>query len=78
MRGKMLDLPLKPLLHIAFVTAWCSVFLSCKPLSLFSFRIIVILLLSFLSARVSAFLIFLSVGKFFKTITLGALTLQAL
>ncbi|MCB0536562.1 MAG: hypothetical protein KDE33_03450, partial [Bacteroidetes bacterium] len=34
--------------------------------------------LSFLSARVSAFFIFLSVGKFFKTISLGALALQAL
>jgi len=26
MRGRMLELPLKPLLHIAFVTAWCSLF----------------------------------------------------
>lgn len=43
-RGRMLELPLKPLLHIAFVTAWCSVFQSCKPLSLFSFRVVVILL----------------------------------
>ena len=25
-RGRMLELPLKPLLHIAFVTAWCSLF----------------------------------------------------
>ena len=25
-RGRMLELPLKPLLYIAFVTAWCSLF----------------------------------------------------
>ena len=47
MRGRMFELPLKPLLHIAFVTAWCSVFQSCKPLSLFSFRVIFILLSDF-------------------------------
>jgi len=33
---------------------------------------------SFLSVRVSQFFIFLSVGKFFKTILLSALALQAL
>jgi hypothetical protein len=75
----MLELPLKPLLHIAFVTAWCSVFQSCKPLSLLSFRVIVILFSVFsVGLCVSVFYFFLSVGKFFKTIFLGALALQAL
>jgi hypothetical protein len=79
MRGRMLELRIKPLLHIAFVTAWCSVFKPCKPLSILSFRVIVILLFYLsVSARVSAFFIFLSVGKFFKTILLGTLALQAL
>jgi len=45
---------------------------------LLSFRVIVILLSSFLAAYVFVFFIFLSVGKFFKIISLGALALQAL
>ncbi len=56
MRGRVLELPLKPLLHIAFVTDWCSAFQSCKPLSLFSFRVIVILLSAFsVGSRASVF-----------------------
>jgi hypothetical protein len=77
-RAEKLDNPMTAKCFIYDVTAWCSVFQSCKPLSLFSFRVIFILLSSFLSACVSAFFVFLSVGKFFKTIFLGALALQAL
>jgi len=60
-------LALSARLILAFVTAWCSVFQSRKPLSLFSFRVIVILL-SCLSeaARVSAFLFFKVSANFLK------------
>jgi hypothetical protein len=51
----------------AFVSAWCSVFKSCKLLSLFSFRVFVIQLSFFLSARAIEFLKFLE-GKGFKII----------
>jgi hypothetical protein len=47
-------------------------------LSIFSFRFIVISFSVLISACVAAFFIFLSAGKFFKTISLGAMALQAL
>ena len=48
------------------ITAWCSVFQSCKSLSIFSFRVIVILLSFFSVGSCVRVYIFLSVGKFLK------------
>jgi len=66
LRAETLEYALHRQLIIPLVTAWCSVFQSCKPLSLFSFRGIVILLSLFLSACVSAFFIFYVSANFFK------------
>jgi hypothetical protein len=54
-------------LKVLIITAWCSVLQSCKPLSLFSFRVIVILL-SCLSVGscVSVFYFFLVSANFLK------------
>jgi hypothetical protein len=62
----MLESPLKPLLLLHFVTAWCSVVQSCKPLSILSFRVIVILQSFFFVGSFVSVFYFLSVGKFLK------------